>query len=106
MQIRDRVVEGELVSITEVNLDVAKDRRIKEVKTEIVIKSRKGEEEIKFRGIVFPDSIGHRVRYKSSASQTPPEDDGTYVLYSVSETLEDLDINRTYRARRNMFSED
>lgn len=63
--------------------------------TDIVIKTKKTRRKVSFPGIVFPDSIGHKVKYFVE------EIGGTSMMGSgmkVGEAhyLKDLEIDRTY----------
>jgi len=65
------------------------ERGIKEITTPLVIKVGEVDKKIDFPGIVYPDSIGHKVKYSRWKEKGP--------LSHPTEELTDLELkNRTY----------
>lgn len=107
--IRDETIEGKLKAIKKVDLEVKvcdfeKPYDSKQIVTSeshiitsLEIETDNGIRNLDFPGLIFPDSIGHKVKYSRIAHQTPPEDFGTYLLWGIWYELNDLDMSRTYK---------
>ena len=81
--------EGILISIPRTRVVRSfTERKIKELGTILVIDHQGVEKEIDFPGIVYPDSIGNKVKYSKWEKRDP--------ISHPCETLVDLDLNRHY----------
>ena len=87
---KDIKLEGILVAIDEVYCERTKQQVVESDYCTVLIieeqlKTKKRKREILFSGIVFPDSIGHRVTYED---------------YTGGEILRDHDLDRNYRTKQ------